>query len=91
MIERIFEALAHVINRHPRRVAAVIGIILIIALFGMTLITMETGNDTYLEKDSSAGILNKHYTDTFSSNVLILIVETSDPLNPQVLELFRRA
>ncbi len=85
MIERIFEALAHVINRHPKRVAAVIGIILIIALFGMTLITMETGNDTYLEKDSSAGILNKHYTDTFSSNVLILIVETSDPLSPQVL------
>jgi hydrophobe/amphiphile efflux-3 (HAE3) family protein len=85
MIDRIFEALALVINRHPRRVAAVIGIIFIIAIFGMTLITMETGNDTYLEKDSSAGILNKHYTDTFSSNVLILIVETSDPLSPQVL------
>jgi hypothetical protein len=51
----------------------------------MTLITMETGNDTYLEKDSKAGILNNHYADTFSSNSLILIVETSDPLDPQVL------
>ena len=87
MIDRMFEALALVINRHPRRVAAVIGIIFVIAIFGMTLITMETGNDTYLEKDSSAGILNKHYTDTFSSNVLILIVETSDPLSPQVTQL----
>jgi hypothetical protein len=85
MINRIFEALANVINRYPKRVAAIIGIIFIIALFGMTLITMETGNDTYLEKDSSAGILNKHYTDTFSSNVLILIVETSEPLSPQVI------
>jgi hydrophobe/amphiphile efflux-3 (HAE3) family protein len=85
MIDRIFGKLAEVINHHPRRVAAVIGMVFIIALFGMTLITMETGNDTYLEKDSKAGILNKHYADTFSSNVLILIVETSDPLSPQVI------
>src|SRR5512136_2400857 len=85
MIGKIFERLARVINHHPRRVAAVIGIIFIIALYGMTLITMETGNDTYLDKDSPAGILNNHYADTFSSNVLILIVETSDPLSPPVL------
>ena len=85
MIDRIFERLAGIINQNPRRVAAVIGIVFIIALYGMTLITMETGNDTYLEKDSKAGILNNHYADTFSSNSLILIVETSDPLDPQVL------
>src|SRR5512136_469768 len=85
MIGKIFERLARVINHHPRRVAVVIGIIFIVALYGMTLITMETGNDTYLNKDSPEGILNKHYTHTFSSNVLILIVETSDPLSPQVL------
>ena len=52
MIDRIFERLAGIINQHPRRVAAVIGIVFIIAIYGMTLITMETGNDTYLEKDS---------------------------------------
>ena len=85
MIDRTFERLAGIINNNPRRVAAVIGIVFIIALYGMTLITMETGNDTYLEKDSKAGILNNHYADTFSSNSLILIVETSDPLDPQVL------
>ena len=85
MIDQIFGKLAEVINNHPRRVAAVIGIVFIIALYGMTLIAMETGNDTYLQKDSKAGILNKHYADTFSSNALILIVETSDPLSPQVL------
>ncbi len=85
MIDRIFGKLAEVINHHPRRVAVVIGIVFIVALYGMTLITMETGNDTYLNKDSPEGILNKHYTDTFSSNALILIVETSDPLSPQVL------
>jgi len=85
MIDRIFGKLAEVINHHPRRVAVVIGIVFIVALYGMTLITMETGSDTYLNKDSPEGILNKHYADTFSSNALILIVETSDPLSPQVL------
>jgi hydrophobe/amphiphile efflux-3 (HAE3) family protein len=85
MIDQIFGRLAESINHNPRKVAAVIGIIFIIALYGMTLITMETGNDTYLDKNSPEGILNNHYADTFSSNALILIVETSDPLSPQVL------
>jgi predicted RND superfamily exporter protein len=85
MIDRIFERLAQVINLHPKRVAAIVGIVFIVALYGVTLITMETGNDTYLDKDSTAGILNNHYTDTFSSDALILIVETGDPLDPQVL------
>ncbi len=85
MISQIFGKLAHVINHYPRQVAVVIGIVFLVALYGMTLIAMETGNDTYLDKDSPAGILNNHYADTFSSNALILIVETSDPLNPQVL------
>ena len=90
MIDRIFGRLAETINHHPRRVAGFIGIIFIVALYGMTLITMETGNDTYLNKDSPEGILNKHYTDTFSSNALILIVETSDPLSPQVISYIDR-
>ncbi|MCK9592133.1 MAG: hydrophobe/amphiphile efflux-3 (HAE3) family transporter [Methanoregula sp.] len=85
MINQIFGKLAYVINHNPRRVAVVIGIVFIVALFGMTLITMETGNDTYMDKDTPEGILNNHYADTFSSNSLILIVETSDPLSPQVL------
>jgi predicted RND superfamily exporter protein len=84
MIDRIFGRLAEIINHHPRRVAIVLGIVFIIALYGVTLITMETGNDTYLDKNSPEGILNNHYADTFSSNALILIVETSDPLSPQV-------
>ena len=90
MIDRIFGRIAETINHHPWRVAGFIGIIFIVALYGMTLITMETGNDTYLNKDSPEGILNKHYTDTFSSNALILIVETSDPLSPQVISYIDR-
>jgi uncharacterized protein len=86
MIDQIFGKLAHAINHHPRLMAAIVGLVFIIALYGVTLITMETGNDTYINKNSPQGILNNHYTDTFSSNILILIVETNDPLNPETLK-----
>jgi hypothetical protein len=85
MIDLIFRKLAQAINRHPRLIAGIIGLVFIIAIFGVTLITMDTSYNTYLDKDSPQGILNNHYTDTFSSNVLILIVETNDPLNPETL------
>lgn len=86
MIEEAFGKLAKVINHHPRSIACIIGLVFIVALYGMTLITMETGNDTYLDKDSPAGVLNNHYTDEFSSSVLVLIVETNDPLDPVTLK-----
>jgi hypothetical protein len=90
MIDQIFEKLARTINHHPRGVAVIIAAVFIVAIFGMTMITMQTGNDTYLDKNSPKGILNSHYTDTFASDSLILIVETSDPLNPEILKYLDR-
>ncbi len=51
----------------------------------MTQITMQTGAATYMNQDSAKGILYNKYIDTFQSDTLILIVDTSDPLNPDVL------
>ncbi len=85
MIDQIFSAIAHFVNRRPKFVVALIGIIFIIALVGMTMITMATGNDTYLNKNSPEGIINTEYTNTFSKDALILIIQTSDPLSPAVL------
>ncbi len=68
----------------------IIGVIFVIALVGMTMITMQTGNDTYLDKNSPEGIANNQYTNTFAADSLILIVETNDPLNPQVLNYLDR-
>ena len=50
----------------------------------MTIITMATGDDTYLNKNSAEGIINNEYTNTFSLDSLILIIRTSHPLNPAV-------
>jgi hypothetical protein len=73
------------VNHRPKLVVGIIGVVFIIALVGMTMITMQTGNDTYLDKNSPEGIVNTQYTNTFNADSIILIVKTSDPLNPQVL------
>jgi hydrophobe/amphiphile efflux-3 (HAE3) family protein len=85
MIDQIFSTIARFVNHRPRLVVGIIGVVFIIALVGMTMITMQTGNDTYLNKNSPEGIANTQYTNTFAADSLILIVETNDPLNPQVL------
>lgn len=85
MIDQIFSTIARCVNHRPKLVAGIIGVVFVIALVGMTMITMDTGNNTYVDKDSPEGIANNQYTDTFSAGSLILVVDTSDPLNPAVL------
>jgi uncharacterized protein len=90
MIDQIFSTIARFVNRRPKLVVGIIGVVFVIALVGMTMITMQTGNDTYLNKNSHEGIANNQYTNTFAADSLILIVETNDPLNPQVLNYLDR-
>ena len=85
MINKIFEGIAVTINRRPAFVAGLLVAIFCIALYGMTFISMQTGTEVYLDKYSEKGILNTRYTNTFQSDSLILIIETNDPLNPDVL------
>jgi hydrophobe/amphiphile efflux-3 (HAE3) family protein len=90
MIDQFFSTLARFVNRRPKLVVGIIGVIFVIALVGMTMITMQTGNDTYLDKNSPEGVVNTQYTNTFNADSIILIVKTSDPLDPQVLSYLDR-
>jgi len=85
MIDQIFSAIARFVNQRPKLVVGIIGLVFVIAIVGMTMITMQTGNDTYINKNSPEGIVNKEYTNTFNADALILIIKTSDPLSPAVL------
>ncbi|HVP50417.1 MAG TPA: hydrophobe/amphiphile efflux-3 (HAE3) family transporter, partial [Candidatus Bathyarchaeia archaeon] len=90
MIDTIFSGIAHTVNRRPKLVVGLIGVIFVIALVGMTMITMQTGNDTYLNKNSPEGEINTEFTNTFNQDSLILIIETSDPVSPAVLNYMDR-
>jgi hydrophobe/amphiphile efflux-3 (HAE3) family protein len=50
------------------------------------MISMVTGNDTYLDPNSERGIISNHYSDIFQQNTLVVLFECNDPTSPEVLE-----
>jgi hydrophobe/amphiphile efflux-3 (HAE3) family protein len=85
MIDTIFASIANTIIRRPKMVACVVIALFCIGLYGMTLLSMQTGWETYVEKDTPAGALQQKYTEDFTSSAIIFIIEAGDPLSPEVL------
>ncbi|GAB6285867.1 MAG: hypothetical protein STSR0009_20680 [Methanoregula sp.] len=50
MIQLIFEGIAGTINRRPLLVAGLIVALFCVGLYGMTMLSMQTGWQTYLDK-----------------------------------------
>jgi uncharacterized protein len=80
-----YDWLAHRVTAHPWRVAVVTVLIFLVALFGTTLLAMETGSDTYIDKDTPRGAMLDHYTDTYGSDAIMVIYETDDITNIDTL------
>jgi hydrophobe/amphiphile efflux-3 (HAE3) family protein len=86
MIQQIFEGIANTIIRRPKVVACLIIALFCIGFYGMTLLTMQTGWETYLDKDTPAGALHAKYVKEYGSDsTVILIIETADPTSAEVL------
>ncbi|KQC03374.1 MAG: hydrogenase expression protein HypA [Methanoculleus sp. SDB] len=84
-MDRPFAVLARIITGRPYAVAGAIAAIFFVSLWGMTLLSMETGTDTYMDKSTERGMLLDKYTDTFSTDMVMLIIEADDVTNPEVL------
>ncbi len=85
-----FINLSDLILRHPRYIAIAMVIVVILAFFGMSLVTMATGTDTYLDKDTRRGMLLDDYTGTFQSDSIMVLIEADDVLAPDVLSYIDR-
>ena len=83
MINEFFEGIANIIIRKPKLMAGLVFVFLCIGLYGVTMLSMQTGWDTYIDKDSPGGALQAKYEDNFKSDAIILIVEAGDPLSPE--------
>lgn len=81
MIKEVFEGIANTIIRRPKLVAGLLFVLFCIGLFGMTSLSMQTGWETYMSKDSPQGILQTQYDKDYKSDAIILIIEASDPLS----------
>ena len=73
-----FDWLAYQVTRHTWIVAGVALVIFLISLYGTTLVTMQTGNEAYLDKNTPRGALLAHYTDTYGSDAIMVIIESDD-------------
>jgi hydrophobe/amphiphile efflux-3 (HAE3) family protein len=85
MIQQIFEGIANTIIRRPKQVACLVLVLFLIGLYGMTSLSMQTGWETYVDKNTPAGAIQEKYNTDYKSDVIILIIEASDPLSPEVL------
>jgi len=85
-----FEALATLIITHPKQIAVLFCLILAAAFFGMTFISMATGTDTYVDKDTRRGMLLDKYMKTFQSESLLLLIESDNVMDPEVLNYIDR-
>jgi len=80
-----YEWLTAAINNHTWAVAGVAVAVFILALFGLSMVTMQTGDDTYVDKDTPRGALLAHYKDTYGSDAIMLIYEADSVRSPDVL------
>ncbi|MCK9306206.1 MAG: hydrophobe/amphiphile efflux-3 (HAE3) family transporter, partial [Methanoculleus sp.] len=80
-----YEWLASAINNHTWTVAGVAAAIFIVACFGLSMVTMETGDDTYIDKTTPRGALLDHYTETYGSDAIMLIYEADSVRNTEIL------
>jgi len=85
MIQQIFEGIAKTIIRNPKLVAGLVLVLFCIGLYGTTQLTMQTGWETYVDKDSASGAIQEKYNEDYKSDTIIFIVEAGDPLAPEVL------
>jgi hydrophobe/amphiphile efflux-3 (HAE3) family protein len=82
----IFESISSLIVNKPKIVFGVLLLVFITSVIGMSMLTMQTGNDTYLDKNTPKGIAFSHYEDTFSQDTLVILIESNDPLSPDVIK-----
>lgn len=90
LMKKPFDWLATAITTRPLIVAGVTVMIFLIALYGVTLVAMETGSDTYIDKNTPRGALLSHYTDTYGSDAIMLIFEIDDIKNIENLRYIER-
>jgi hydrophobe/amphiphile efflux-3 (HAE3) family protein len=85
MIGKFYERLATTIINRPKLVIGMILVMFCIGLYGVTLLSMQTGWETYIDKDSPGGALQAKYQDNFQTDAIILIIKAGDPLSTDVL------
>ncbi|MDH7594306.1 MAG: hydrophobe/amphiphile efflux-3 (HAE3) family transporter [Methanomicrobiales archaeon] len=85
-----YDGLARLVNAHPVSTGLVILVMLLIALYGASSLTMETGMSTYVDENTERGMLLKNYVSSFQSDSILVLIESDDVLSPISIGLLER-
>jgi len=80
-----FRILADSICARPAVFAIGFAILFLIALYGTSQVTMETGRKTYIDTGTPRGSLLNTYMDTFRSDAIMVVFECDNVLDPEVI------
>jgi len=84
-MKSIFEGIANIIVKKPGLLSKIFLIVLVACIFGMSMLSMATGNGVYIDLESPRGVILDHYIDDIQKESVILIIESSDVKSPVVI------
>jgi hydrophobe/amphiphile efflux-3 (HAE3) family protein len=85
-----FAPLGLLIAHRPYLVAGLVVSLMVFSLYGASSIAMETGLETFVDADSPEGVLLDRYTGTFGADLIVLVVESDNVHDPEVLRYIDR-
>ncbi|WP_306413911.1 efflux RND transporter permease subunit [Methanolacinia paynteri] len=74
------------IYRHPRTIVAVMLVIFVFAMYFMTGLQSQSMSDQYLDKSTPKGIIYDQYNNNFVSDTYILLIQTSNPTDYELMQ-----
>ncbi len=86
----VYSNFAELIVRRPLLVAIVVVCAVLVALAGTAFVSMETGMNTYVREDTERYNLLSHYTSTYQSSSLMVLVEADNIYDPAVIDYIDR-
>ena len=89
-MRQIYEAVGKVIVEKPRFVLIACVLVLLFSFYGMFSVSMSSGNDTYVDPHSERGMLLNDYQSFFTSNALLVNVQTDGITNPEIIAFIAR-
>jgi len=86
-VKQIFENIGTFVERSPQTILAIAIILMLLSFIGAGLIEQKSGTDTFVKKDSEIYQNYDHlYKQNFGSEVVVVLVESDDVRESEVLE-----
>jgi hydrophobe/amphiphile efflux-3 (HAE3) family protein len=89
-MSRIYNALGKAIVEKPRFVLIACLLVLLVSFYGMSFVSMSSGNDTFVDPFSERGGLLNDYSTFFTSTTFLVNVQTDGIATPEIISFIAR-